>query len=525
MRVAPSMKLDCLRAFAGGPNAAGAAQVSFQGVHPSAPVMLAPVNLQSPETRGGLTILKTVFVLCGLVTLTISENAAFGGVFVSERHDIRVTAIVEGLAHPWAFAFLPEDGGILITERPGRLRLWKGGVPQTIEGIPDVAAIGQGGMLDVAPHPNFVENRWVYLTHSAAYGGGFGTVVTRGTLSAEAPRLENLETLYRMPAPVDTGHHFGSRMAFDAEGYLFVSIGDRGHRHRAQDLTLAEGSLLRLNDDGSIPPDNPFVDHPGALHEIWTYGHRNAQGLFHDTESGVLWQHEHGPRGGDTLNAITRGANYGWPVATYGDEYGDASLIGDLPHERKDIENPFAYWVPTSIAPSGLTRYRGHVFPHWRGDLFLGALAQRHIRRVEVDAEGVLHEEEMLRGEFGRIRDVREGPDGLLYFVTDENPGALHRIEPAKKSWWFDQPSENGWRETGAVDTGGDIGPVYDGHWPWVFLPALGNHGWLWIAGDISSPEAITAFHANGADPHWIHLRSQAGWYYRFDNGEWHPLK
>ena len=375
-----------------------------------------------------------------LLLSALPFSAALGEIFETEITDIRVTEVTGGLEHPWGFAFLPE-GGVLITERPGRLRLWDGEELHTVARAPSAAAVGQGGMLDVALHPDFEENHLVYLTYSAAYDGGLGTAVTRARLNADAPSLEEMETIYRIPAPGDGGQHFGSRMAFDADGYLFVSVGDRGDRHTAQDLGRAEGSLLRFYDDGSIPEDNPFTDDPEALDEIWSFGHRNAQGLYYDFETGVLWQHEHGPQGGDTLNAITRGANYGWPVATYGDEYGSGVDIGDLPHERDDIENPFAYWVPTSIAPSGLTLYRGNALPRWRGQIFLGTLREQHIRRIEFDDAGVVHEEEILRGEFGRIRDIRTGPDDLLYFVTDENPGGLYRIEPVEEtlSDWADR--------------------------------------------------------------------------------------
>ena len=460
-----------------------------------------------------------------LLLITLPLVPAQAETFETGGRDIRVTEVTGDLQNPWGFAFLPE-GGVLITERPGRLRLWDGDALHTVDGVPAVAATGQGGMLDVALHPDFAENRWVYLTHSAAYDGGLGTTVTRGRFNADAPALEELETIYRMPAPGGGGQHFGSRMAFDAGGYLFVSIGDRGQQNRAQDLQRAEGSLLRLYDNGSIPSDNPFTDDPDALDEIWSYGHRNAQGLYFDAETGILWQHEHGPQGGDTLNAITRGANYGWPVATYGVNYGSGTTIGDLPHERGDIENPFAYWVPTSIAPSGLTLYRGHAFPRWRGDLFLGTLRERHIRRLEIDEAGVLHEEEILRSEFGRVRDIRTGPDDLLYFLTDENPGGLYRIEPAEVSWWFGLPATNGWRASGALEEGGDIGRVYDGYWPWIAVARLGNEPWLWVAEDHSTPEAVTAFHAADAEGgRWIHWPTESGWYYDYSDKTWYPLR
>lgn len=383
-----------------------------------------------------------------------------------EIHNFRVVPVVSGLANPWGFVFLP-DGSVLITERPGRLQHWREGELREVGGLPSIAAGNQGGLLDILLHPDYAENGWIYLTHSQDYEGGRGTVVSRGRLDPASGNWIDNETLYRMPRPGGGGIHFGSRLAFDSAGYLFVSIGDRGQPDRAQDLDRAEGSLLRLRDDGSVPPDNPFVGQAGALGEIWSYGHRNAQGLFYDAATGILWQHEHGPQGGDTLNRIERGANYGWPVATYGVEYGSAQPIGTTPDEREDIANPFAYWVPTSIAPSGLTVYGGHVFPGWRGNLFIGALAQQHIRRVVPGETGPIGEEELVRNAFGRIRDIREGPDGFLYFLTDAHPGGtLFRIEPERFSPWFALEAFAGWRYTGLLEGGVNLGWVYDGFWP-----------------------------------------------------------
>lgn len=226
------------------------------------------------------------------------------------------------------------------------------------------------------------------------------------------------------------GPHYGSRLAFDRQGYLYITIGDRGDRDRAQQLDSHNGSLIRLHDDGRIPEDNPFLGHEGALPEIYSYGHRNAQGLVIDHANDRIWQHEHGPRGGDTLNLIRRGANYGWPVATYGTEYRDASPIGVLPEERPDIEDPVLVWKPISIAPSGMILYQADSFPEWQGNLFIGALRQQHIRRVVLDDTRVVHEEALLRDEIGRIRDLETGPDGHIWFATDAGNGGIFRIEP-----------------------------------------------------------------------------------------------
>ena len=348
----------------------------------------------------------------------------------SEDATFRVVKVIDGLEHPWSLAFLP-DGGMLVTERPGRMHLFEGGELRSISGLPEVTAQGQGGLFDVLPHPEFASNRLVYFAYSDSYEGGVGTKVSRAVL--EDDNLRDVELLFRMEPPGTGGRHFGGRLAFDSDQYLFVTIGDRADQDRAQDLDVHHGKLLRLHDDGSIPEDNPFVDRDDALPEIYSYGHRNAQGLVYDARSDRLWQHEHGPYGGDALHLIEPGANYGWPEATYGVQYGDRSKIGVPPDQRDDIVDPIVHWTtPSSIAPSGLALYESRGFPKWHGNLFVGALAHEHIRRVVLDATGqVVHEEELLRDQIGRIREVRSGPDGTLWFTTDATRGAVYRIEPA----------------------------------------------------------------------------------------------
>jgi aldose sugar dehydrogenase len=373
-----------------------------------------------------------------LASVTITAMLAFNGAcaadaadeaVTSEAVNFRVVEVVGGLSNPWSLAFLPE-GGLLITERPGRLQLFRDGRLQEVEGLPEITAQGQGGLMDVVLHPEFETNRLIYFSYSASYDDGVGTHVARATLDEH--RLGNVETLFRMNPPGTGGRHFGGRLAFDAENYLYVTIGDRADQSRAQALDSHHGTLLRLNDDGSVPDDNPFVARNGARPEIYSYGHRNAQGLVYDAETDTLWQHEHGPHGGDALHVIRPGSNYGWPVATYGVEYGSREAIGTTPDQRDDIIDPVVHWtLPDSIAPSGLTLYRGEVFPEWNGNLFVGALAHRHIRRLVLEGETVVHEEELLRERFGRIRDVRTSPDGYLWFTTDADPGGVFRIEPA----------------------------------------------------------------------------------------------
>jgi len=348
----------------------------------------------------------------------------------SEEHAFRVVTLAGGLAHPWALAFLP-DGRMLVTERAGRLRLLGGdGSPtgQPLTGVPKVEAVGQGGLLDVALHPKFAENGWIYLSYAARDSVGVGTEVARARLAGD--RLVDVQVIFTMQPKSGGGRHFGSRLVFDRAGYLFVTLGDRGDQDRAQRLDDHAGKIVRLQDDGRVPRDNPFVGRTGARPEIYSLGNRNVQGAAIHPRTGELWAHEHGPQGGDEVNIIRAGVNYGWPVITYGVNYGIGTRIGEGT-SKPGMAQPVHYWVPTSIAPSGMAFYEGERFPRWRGDLFIGALRDRMLVRLRLDGEKVVREERLLEGAVGRVRDVRVGPDGLLYLLTDEANGRLLRLEPA----------------------------------------------------------------------------------------------
>lgn len=341
----------------------------------------------------------------------------------------RVATVVDGLEHPWGMAFLP-GGDMLVTERPGRLRLIRNGVllPGPIAGVPAVWATGQGGLLDVVLHPNFASNRFVYLSYAKPGPRGATTAVARGRL--EGNRLTNVREIFEANAWSTAGVHFGSRMVFDRKGYLFVSIGDRGRMENAQDLSNHAGTIVRLHDDGRVPADNPFVNRAGALPEIYAYGIRTPQGLAIHPVTGELWETEHGPRGGDEINHIRAGRNYGWPVVTYGINY-NGQKISDLT-AKEGMEQPLHYWVP-SIATSGLAIYNGDKFPNWRGSMFVGGLAGQHLSRVPVSAAGKAGEpERLLAGRGQRIRDVRVGPDGYVYVLVDAAKAPLLRLEPGR---------------------------------------------------------------------------------------------
>ena len=361
--------------------------------------------------------------------LTLFPSAGIAQAIATQEHAFRVVKIVDGLEHPWGLAFLP-DGRMLVTERPGRLRIvGRDGKldPQPVSGLPQIAASGQGGLLDVALHPRFSENSLVYFSFTARGESGVGTEVARGKFSGN--RLENVQVLFRQHPKGSTGRHFGSRLVFDREGFLFMTLGDRGEQNRAQKPDDHAGSVIRLHDDGRVPKDNPFVGKPGWKPEKYTLGNRNMQGAALHPQTGLLWAHEHGPQGGDEVNVIRAGVNYGWPVITYGVEYVIGTRIGEGTH-KSGMAQPVHYWVP-SIAPSGMAFYTGDKFPRWRGDLFVGALRDQMLVRLKLDGEKVVREERMLKNVLGRIRDVRNGPDGYLYLLTDESNGVLARLEPA----------------------------------------------------------------------------------------------
>jgi glucose/arabinose dehydrogenase len=341
----------------------------------------------------------------------------------------KVTEIAKGLDHPWSLAFLP-DGSLLVTERAGRLRLIRGGLllPQPITGVPVVHTGGQAGLFEIALHPNFTQNNIVFLTYAAGTSAANGTQVARARFNGSS--LRDLQVIFKA-MPLKAGdNHYGGRMAFLPDGTFVLTIGEGfEYREKAQDLASDLGKIVRLNEDGSVPQDNPFVEHAGARPEIYTLGHRNPQGLVFDGQSGRLYETEHGPRGGDELNIIVAHKNYGWPVITYGMDYSGAYVSPYT--QRQGLEQPVIYWTP-SIAPSGLAIYRGDKFPAWQGDLFVGALAFKHLRRLHLDARGnVVQQEELLNDLNSRIRDVRVAPDGFLYVCTDEEDGRVMRLEPA----------------------------------------------------------------------------------------------
>lgn len=356
------------------------------------------------------------------------------GTYSSEKHDFRLVTVVEGLENPWGIAFLPY-GEILVTERPGRLRLIRNGtLSEPIAGVPEVFARQQGGLLDVAIHPDFEQNRLVYLAFAKPVPGGANTAVIRGRL--EGLQLLDVEEIFDGNNVSAGGVQFGARLVFDGAGHLFVSIGDRnappvlgeGENHPAQELSNHAGTIIRIFDDGRVPPDNPFVGQAGVEPEIWSYGHRSPQGLALHPVTGELWETEHGPQGGDELNHIRPGANYGWPIIGFGVQYGGQKI-----HEStalEGLEQPVHYWVP-SIATSGLAFYDGDEFPEWKGNAFVGGLAGQHLARVELDGTRSVASEQLIAGWGKRIRDVRSGPDGFLYIVTDESNGGVYRLEPA----------------------------------------------------------------------------------------------
>jgi glucose/arabinose dehydrogenase len=381
---------------------------------------------QRPHHANLLAAALAVAVFVAAGPLSGALGASDGRIFESERHRFRLTVVASGLEHPWSLAFLP-DGAMLVTERPGRLRVIHDGAldPTPVSGVPEVAATGQGGLLDVALHPRFRDNRLVYLSYAGKGRGGAGTEVARGRLSEG--RLEDLEILFAVQPKSRGGRHFGSRLVFGAQGRLYVTAGERGDPDRAQDPGDAAGSVIRLTEDGAVPPDNPFVGRADARPEIFSIGHRNPQGLTRHPETGRIWEVEHGPRGGDEVNVIEAGVNYGWPVITYGTSYAGFP-IGEG-SEKPGMAQPVTYWVP-SISPSGMAFYTGAAFPAWRGNLFVGALSGELLLRLELDGERVVHEERLLEELGERIRDVRQGPDGFLYLLTDASDGALLRLEP-----------------------------------------------------------------------------------------------
>jgi aldose sugar dehydrogenase len=388
--------------------------------------------------------MDAMFRKLAIVTALVVVAGSYGtaqNVFRSDVHDYKVTTVVPALIQPWSIAFLP-GGDILITERPGRLRIVRQGalVEKPVEGVPPVFHSSQGGLLEVIPHPNFASNRLLYLSFAkpGATEAQAHTVLIRGRF--ENDRLTDVKEIF---AAVAQGrNHFSGKIAFDKQGFLFMSAGDRQappegklEAHPAQDLSNHQGKILRLHDDGRVPADNPFVGRQGARPEIWTYGHRNPQGLVIHPETGDLWANEHGPQGGDELNRIEPGKNYGWPVIGYGVNYTTGLAIHSGTH-RDGMEQPVHIWVP-SIGVSAAMIYTGDKFPQWRGNLFVGGMAggRQKLVRLTLNGRNVVSEEHLLQG-MGRVRDIRQGPDGFIYIVTDDRDGKptpVLRIEPVAR--------------------------------------------------------------------------------------------
>jgi len=363
-----------------------------------------------------------------LCAALLGAPAAAAGVHDTEDYRIRVETLSRDLDMPWGLAFLP-GGGMLVTEKGGRLKRLSaaGEVVADIAGLPDVEIKGQGGLMGIALHPAFEDNGWVYLAYAGRGEGGWGTELLRGRLAGE--RLEAVEVLFKALPKAPGGRHFGGRIVFDRDGMLYLSLGDRGERPSAQDLDDHRGSLIRLHADGSIPEDNPFVGRADARPAIFTLGNRNMQGMDLHPDTGEVWTHEHGPQGGDEVNAMRAGTNYGWPVITYGRNYGTGTKIGEGTR-KAGMAQPVHYWVP-SIAPSGMSFYDGDAFPEWQGALFAGSLKFGQLARLELAGEKVVHEERIFDGDYGRIRDVVTGPDGYLYLLTEQDGGRLLRLVPA----------------------------------------------------------------------------------------------
>ena len=370
------------------------------------------------------------FVVTSMFALTANAQTGQAQTFKSELGPVTATPVVQGLDHPWALAFLPDKKGMLVTERPGHLR-WvspEGKLSAPLAGVPKVWAKGQGGLLDVVLSPDFANDRLVYLSFAEeGQDGNAGTAVGRGRLSDDMSSLSDFKVIFRQEPKLSTGNHFGSRLVFDRDGYLFIALGENNQRSTSQDLDKLQGKVVRIYPDGRIPEDNPFVGQKGARPEIWSYGHRNQQGAALNPWTGTLWTHEHGPKGGDEINLIERGQNYGWPLATHGIDYSSKPIPEAKGKVVEGTVAPYHVWEK-SPGISGMTFYDGERFKPWQHNLFIGALADKDVIRLQLDGDKVVHEERLLGGLKARIRDVRQGPDGYVYVLTDEDKGTVYRV-------------------------------------------------------------------------------------------------
>lgn len=382
--------------------------------------------MKTPLTRA-TAILSAVTILSAFFTTGArSESRSFR----SSAEPIEVSTVASGLVHPWGLALLP-DGRILVTERPGRFRIVSrdGDLSPPLKNVPGVWASGQGGLLDVVLDRSFADNKTLYFCFAERVDGGGRTAVARARLGED--RLQDVRIIFRQEGPLSSGNHYGCRIAQADDGNLFVTLGDHfSHRDEAQNLANHLGKVIRIAPDGSAPSDNPFVGRADARPEIWSYGHRNEQGLAINPVTGGLWEVEHGPRGGDEVNIIGKGRNYGWPVIGYGVDYNGAKIHAGA--SREGMEQPVKYWAP-SISPSGMAFYTGTLFPSWKGSLFIGALSGRMLVRLSLRGDEVIGEERLLQDLNERIRDVRQAPDGALWLLTDSKAGRLLRVSPSGK--------------------------------------------------------------------------------------------
>ncbi|WP_130905600.1 MULTISPECIES: PQQ-dependent sugar dehydrogenase [unclassified Pseudomonas] len=375
--------------------------------------------------------LLTALCASAMLTVTPPVLAASAQAMKSELGTLEVTPIAEGLEHPWSVAFLPDRQGMLVTERPGNLRLvnTQGKVSAPISGVPKVWAKGQGGLLDVVLSPDFKQDRLIYLSYAEGGGQGnkAGTAVGRGRLSEDLTSLRDFTVIFRQEPKLSVGNHFGSRLVFDRDGYLFITLGENNDRPTAQDLDKLQGKVVRIYPDGKVPDDNPFVGQSGVRPEIWSYGVRNPQGAALNPWTGTLWENEHGPRGGDEINVIERGKNYGWPLATHGINYSGLPIPEAQGKTAEGTVGPRHFWEK-SPGLSGMAFYDGDRFKAWQHNVFIGALVTQELIRLQFDGDKVVHEERLLGELNKRIRDVRQGPDGYLYVLTDEEDGALYKV-------------------------------------------------------------------------------------------------
>jgi len=381
---------------------------------------------------GLVTVALTVATLLAASLLIAGGTRGEETVFGSSAGELEIRTVARGLVNPWALAFLP-DGTMLVTERPGRMRIVtsEGQVSPPLKGVPDVWASGQGGLLDVVTDKSFAQNKTIYFCFAERADRGGRTTIARAKLDDGKGRLNDVKIIFRQQGPLSSGNHFGCRIVQADDGNLFVTLGEHfTYRDQAQSLGDHLGKVIRIAPDGSVPSGNPFAGRADAKPEIWSYGHRNAQGLAINPASGELWEIEHGPRGGDEVNVIAKGKNYGWPVIGYGIDYSGAKIHDST--SRDGMEQPVKYWVP-SIAPSGMTFYTGKLFPKWSGSLFTGALRGAMLVRLTLNGNAVTAEERLLQNLHERIRDVRQGPDGALWLLTDSSAGRILRVAPAAK--------------------------------------------------------------------------------------------